>query len=106
KELVAGRQLELRGGELRCPGALVVRAQRGGRVQRREARRLALELPHRLRVGQVAEEANRERARDEREHEDDSDEESREPEAQRPEHRGLRVTAYAAGAGVRSEATL
>ena len=106
EQLVAGRQLELRGRELRSPSALVVRAQRGGGVQRREPRRLALELVDRLRVSQVAEEPDRERSGDEREHENDSDEESREPEAERPEHLGIRVTAYAAGAGVRSEATL
>ena len=46
------------------------------------------------------------RARDEREHEHDQDEERRQPEAQGPEHLGIRVTAYAAGVGERSDATL
>ena len=88
--------------------ALVGRAQRGVRVQLGQPGRLAAELVPRLALGVVAEQLQRDHRREQAREEDGQQEEGRKPEAKRPEHpyEGYAAARYAAGAGLRSEATL
>ena len=85
-ELVAGRELELLGRELRRLRALVRRADRGLRIERGEARGLTAELGDRLVVRDVLEQPHRERDRHQAEHEHDREEEGGQPEPERSQH--------------------
>ena len=85
-QLVAGRELERLRRELRRLRPFVARLDRGLRVERGQALRLAFELARRLRPCHVLEQPHRERDRDEPEHEDGHQEEGRQPESERPQH--------------------
>ena len=106
---VAGRELELRGGEVDRAGALVGGPQRRVGVERGEPRGLALQLLDRLAARVGLEEPQRDQRRDDAREHDPEKEQGRQAETQRPEHdRSLGLGRRLGGgrAVVRSGATL
>ena len=86
EQLVAGRELERIGGEVRRRGAFVDRAEGGGPVEPRDAARLACELLVRGVPGVALEELHGDRGRDDAGDHDPEQEQGRQPKAQRAGH--------------------